>query len=93
MLNHSAFLFLARIRPPDPSLNIPDFPFWIGSRKGDYSVSTTYNNLLSLGRLELENTLWKIIWKWEGPHRICYFLWLVAHGKILTNFERFRRHI
>lgn len=41
----------------------------------------------------LVNQIWKVIWKWEGPNRIRYFLWMVAHDKILTNLEIFKRHL
>ena len=33
------------------------------------------------------------MWDWNGPERIRYFLWPVGHGKLLTNEERYRRHL
>ncbi|CAN1156973.1 Putative ribonuclease H protein At1g65750 [Linum perenne] len=36
---------------------------------------------------------WNSVWKWQGPGRVQYFLWLVAQGKLLTNLERKRRHL
>ena len=33
---------------------------------------------------------WKMLWGWRGPHRIQTFMWLVSHGRILTNYRRSR---
>ena len=33
---------------------------------------------------------WKMLWGWRGPHHIQTFMWLVAHGRILTNYSRSR---
>lgn len=35
--------------------------------------------------------MWQLIWKLRVPRRIHQFLWLVCHGKILTNKERERK--
>ena len=34
---------------------------------------------------------WSTIWKLKVPQRIKMFLWLVQHGRILTNLERYKR--
>lgn len=31
---------------------------------------------------------WDLIWKWKGALRVQTFLWLVAHGRLLTNAHR-----
>ncbi|CAN1139910.1 Putative ribonuclease H protein At1g65750 [Linum perenne] len=36
---------------------------------------------------------WNRVWKWGGPSRIQFFLWLLSHEKLLTNLERKRRHM
>lgn len=36
---------------------------------------------------------WNQIWKWRGTPRVRSFLWLATHGKLLTNYQRFTRHI
>ena len=36
---------------------------------------------------------WAWMWKTKLPQRIKLFLWLVLHGKVLTNAERFRRNM
>ncbi|CAN1322248.1 Putative ribonuclease H protein At1g65750 [Linum perenne] len=39
------------------------------------------------------DSIWRLIWRWKGPQRIRQFLWLVAHNRLLTNFEHHRRHL
>ncbi|CAN1148505.1 Putative ribonuclease H protein At1g65750, partial [Linum perenne] len=36
---------------------------------------------------------WGKIWRWQGPHRIKFFLWLANNERLLTNAERTRRHL
>ncbi|KAG4946146.1 hypothetical protein JHK87_042153 [Glycine soja] len=35
----------------------------------------------------------KMIWRYEGPQRVCLFLWKLMHGRLLPNEERIRRHM
>ena len=35
--------------------------------------------------------LWNSIWKLHLPQRIRMFTWLIYHGKILTNLEKYHR--
>ncbi|KAL4335120.1 hypothetical protein GQ457_07G012830 [Hibiscus cannabinus] len=39
-----------------------------------------------------EDSLWKLVARFSGIPRIRSFLWLVVHGRILTNVERVHRH-
>lgn len=66
-VSHSVVLAIASIKPPDESINLTDFPVWIGSKNGKYSVSATYRNLTSPFSSPTENCLWKYIWNWEAP--------------------------
>lgn len=34
-----------------------------------------------------------IIWQWDGPKRVRAFLWIAAHQVLMTNSERYRRHL
>ncbi|KAA3459207.1 reverse transcriptase [Gossypium australe] len=36
---------------------------------------------------------WKNIWRYQGPQRVRFFLWLAFKQKLLTNSERMRRGI
>jgi len=38
-------------------------------------------------------TDWKWMWKFQIPQHLKLFLWLLLHGKLLTDAERFRRRI
>ncbi|XP_039063175.1 uncharacterized protein LOC120207822 [Hibiscus syriacus] len=40
-----------------------------------------------------ESSKWKMVWGLNSPQRPRTFLWLTLHGRLLTNEERFRRHI
>ncbi|KAK9010915.1 hypothetical protein V6N11_043782 [Hibiscus sabdariffa] len=37
--------------------------------------------------------IWTTVSRFKGLPRIRYFLWLLCHGRILTNVERYRRHL
>ena len=37
--------------------------------------------------------MWQWMWKFKVPHRIWMFIWLLLHGKLLTNATRFHRHM
>ncbi|CAI0414109.1 unnamed protein product [Linum tenue] len=39
------------------------------------------------------HTKWMHGWKWPGPNRIRYFLWLCFHDRLMTNGERKRRKL
>ncbi|XP_061375671.1 uncharacterized protein LOC133317799 [Gastrolobium bilobum] len=68
-----------------------DRVIWSPSNSGSFSVKSAYNLLAnpSVSSISLQ---WDTIWKWAGPQRIKFFLWLAAGNKLLTNAERFRRH-
>ncbi|CAN1848080.1 Putative ribonuclease H protein At1g65750 [Linum perenne] len=58
---------------------------------GKFSIKSAYEILDYTVDNDTENT-WKTIWNWKGPNRIRHFLWLVGHGRIMTNVERVRHH-
>ncbi|CAN1152526.1 Putative ribonuclease H protein At1g65750 [Linum perenne] len=65
---------------------------WGLETSGRFSVKTAYllvNEIVEDGN----NTTWKKVWTWEGPAKIKHFMWLVTHGKLITNEERRCRHI
>ncbi|KAL4301824.1 hypothetical protein GQ457_10G009460 [Hibiscus cannabinus] len=37
--------------------------------------------------------IWTRVWNIPVPQRVCVFVWLVFHGRLLSNAERVRRHI
>ncbi|MCI14633.1 ribonuclease H, partial [Trifolium medium] len=66
----------------------PDIIGWGGTNTHQFTVQSAH----SLQHQNCPTVVgdWKILWKWRGPHRIQTFIWLVAHGHILTNFRRSR---
>ncbi|CAN0859560.1 Putative ribonuclease H protein At1g65750 [Linum grandiflorum] len=72
----------------------PDIPTWGLENNGKYSVKSGY--LLIAGQLTnsaTERQRWRSIWMWQGPNRFRHFLWTVGHSRLMTNFERYRRHL
>lgn len=65
---------------------------WGDELTGSFFVSLAYD--MVIGLLDrVEAAKWNNIWKLKVPNRICSFLWLVRHGKILTNSNKKRRGI
>ncbi|XP_050222138.1 uncharacterized protein LOC126672232 [Mercurialis annua] len=88
------FDYLSKIAnscPPNEE-NGQDFIYWGLSPSGNLSTKSAYN-LIESRNWEATNTCWKVTWEWTGPERIKQFIWLVMHGKLLTNAELNRRHI
>lgn len=66
----------------------PDTIGWRGTSTHQFIVKSAYN-LLVRDQSTVDGD-WKMLWEWRGPHRIQTFMWLVAHGRILTNYRRSR---
>lgn len=68
---------------------------WQGIPNGEFSVRTVTYSLLTLD-MEHRSCIanyYKWIWNVLAPERVRVFLQLVSHQVIMTNVERFRRHI
>lgn len=64
---------------------------WLDGSK-PFSVKEAY----SLSRDEVSGAQWEgwiRIWKLRIQQRVKLFAWILAHGKLLTNEERVRRHM
>ncbi|CAN1343202.1 Putative ribonuclease H protein At1g65750 [Linum perenne] len=77
--------------PSDARLG-EDAIVWGLEVSGRFSVKTTYWLVKEIAE-EDSDTIWKKVWSWEGPAKIKHFIWLVMHGKVITNEERRRRHL
>ena len=62
------------------------------SNNGKFSVKTAYNDSMPNQTSNPYGT-WMIIWKLQLPQKIRTFIWMLFHGKLLTNLERMRRRI
>ncbi|CAN1173011.1 Putative ribonuclease H protein At1g65750 [Linum perenne] len=70
----------------------PDTWTWGSECNGRFTIRSAYEIITKPINQRLD-TAWELVWKWSGPSRVQYFLWLVAHEKLLTNLERKRRHL
>ena len=52
-----------------------------------FLVASAYGALMPLTKSCKDRT-WNVIWKLKIPQKIRHFIWLVYHGRILTNKER-----
>lgn len=89
------FLQVQAHLPPSPHAP-PDKPIRKHTPTGLFSLSSAIRLLTDKEGMENEMecpNVWKRIWKWSGPQWVCTFLWLAAKGKLLTNFQRFKRHL
>ena len=37
--------------------------------------------------------LWKIIWRLKVPERVRHFIWIMCHGRLLTNYNKHRMEL
>ena len=55
--------------------------WWVPSRKGGFKVKSFYRALSAHGPIPFP---WKSIWRSKALPREAFFVWMVAHSKILT---------
>lgn len=67
----------------------PDNIGWGDTGTQQFSVKSAYNLLLQ--NQSIVDGDWEVLWRWRGLHRIQTFIWLVAHGHILTNYRQNRQ--
>ncbi|QHO44405.1 Putative ribonuclease H protein [Arachis hypogaea] len=76
--------------PPSPWKD-DDQLVWNLSNDGIFNLRSAYNSLDRNPSMPVQ--VFKKVWKWNGPKRIQYLLWLVTNEAILTNATRARRHM
>ncbi|CAN1765730.1 Putative ribonuclease H protein At1g65750 [Linum perenne] len=65
---------------------------WGGEDNGRFTIKSAYR--IVCGSPEnSDSRLWQRVWKWKGPHRIRFFLWLTIQEKLLTNCNRVKRRM
>jgi len=64
---------------------------WTADRLGRFTIKSA----LQLMRQPEGDTrrAWEWVWKLKIPQRIKLFVWLLLHGRLLTNSERYRRRL
>ncbi|CAN1800931.1 Putative ribonuclease H protein At1g65750 [Linum perenne] len=61
-------------------------------KNGQFSIKSAYRIASRLECPKLEDP-WLSVWRWKGPNRIRFFLWLAVQEKIMTNLGRMHRHL
>lgn len=84
-------LRVVAIQPPTDVKGY-DLMFWVGSRRGEFSVKSAYETI-NENQHAVEALVWNLAWKWKGPQCIKTFIWLVIHDRLKTKAEVIRRHI
>ncbi|XP_027348307.1 uncharacterized protein LOC113859826 [Abrus precatorius] len=80
----------------DPPLltNDNDQVFWNLEGNGKFSLRSAYSLLSNYNHENLgRNHNFNLIWDCKALPRFSVFLWKVAHGRLLTNAERFNRNM
>lgn len=65
---------------------------WGRASNGRFTTKSAYE-LLEEGNWSTPNNKWKLIWSWRGPQIIRSFMWLAVHNRLMTNENRYKRHI
>lgn len=71
---------------------VDDYTGWNEEASGEFSISSAYDIVVNVEE-PIEAAKWNSIWKLKVPNRIRTFLWLVRHGRILTNSNRVKRGV
>ncbi|KAK2640627.1 hypothetical protein Ddye_028422 [Dipteronia dyeriana] len=58
---------------------------WGWNLSGDFSIKSAYNGFMDASYYH--SWPWKFIWALKIPPRIQHFLWILLHGRILTNLQ------
>ncbi|KAJ1390181.1 Ribonuclease H-like superfamily [Sesbania bispinosa] len=84
---------IAKIHIKPPAIaDGPDYLAWKFSSNGEFTIKTAYEFLTENSSAKYPvDDIFKTIWSWQGPPRVSTFVWKVVHGKLLTNYERFKR--
>ncbi|KAG8498883.1 hypothetical protein CXB51_005295 [Gossypium anomalum] len=57
---------------------------------GSFSLKSAYEKVCK-DTFNVKDRIWELPWKFHGPHRIRFFIWLALKHRLLTNSERLRR--
>ncbi|XP_061375835.1 uncharacterized protein LOC133317945, partial [Gastrolobium bilobum] len=77
---------------PPSSQDGQDHLIWNGTTDGKFTVKSAYE-ILAIKDTTIQQFPWESVWRWQGPERIRFFLWLMAGEKLMTNVCRLRRHM
>ncbi|KAJ8438489.1 hypothetical protein Cgig2_008976 [Carnegiea gigantea] len=69
---------------------VEDEYIWVAHPSGNFKLKTAIA-IIRNEHTAISHPMWKWTWKYAVPHRIQIFLWLILHGRLLTNATRFKR--
>ncbi|KAK9029308.1 hypothetical protein V6N11_026427 [Hibiscus sabdariffa] len=90
MLPYSVLLRIAAVRVLARG-SVPDRLCWGLTPTKQFKVCSAYEVRSPL-HFGLDERVWSVIHRFKGSPQVRLFLWLLCHGRILTNEERVRRH-
>jgi hypothetical protein len=77
---------------PAPVADIgKDTIFWPSENHGQFTVSSAYDLLMKYEPCDDEK-MWRMIWKLQVPERVKCYIWLLKHGRVLTNLRLSKMH-
>lgn len=78
----------------DTVSGVQDRLAWGETPNGQFTVKTTYNLITrdDMPRPHM-GSFFRSMWRVVAPERVRMFLWLVGNQAIMTNAERYRRHL
>ncbi|CAN1726177.1 Putative ribonuclease H protein At1g65750 [Linum perenne] len=88
-LRPEALALISGMSPPQPDSGEDQWT-WGEEKNGKFSIKSAYNLIHDLPGIQTTET-WRSVWRWKGPNRIRFFLWLATHGRLMTNSARQRR--
>ena len=78
---------------PKPRAHLgADVPSWRFISDGTFTTKSAYQHLVGF-QWHTNGSIWKKVWHWQGPQRICCFLWLTMSSGVMTNEFHFQCHL
>ncbi|CAI0546516.1 unnamed protein product [Linum tenue] len=78
---------------PVPTGTEDDVRTWRFTPNGEFTLRTAYDLTDTTADQNMNQPIWKSVWRTPTLQRIRAFLWLLNHNRLLTNAERGRRHL
>jgi len=69
-----------------------DKQMWSVSSNGKFTIASAYHMLSNFDNAAQDET-WLKLWKIRAPERIKHFMWMLYHGRLLTNLRKHKMGI
>jgi len=60
---------------------------WKGATNGGFFIKIALK-LIRADIEEVQDSIWQVTWRLQVPRRFKFFIWLVAHDRVMTNSNR-----